>query len=143
MALDESLRRLDAAVEINRGNQRFVAVRDDRVLAPAAGLLLAAPENQELPEVQPLPHPRERRRRDQRRLQLRLLPLVVLRELAEEDRGDDEAENRIAEELHRLVVEHAAAGVLVHARAMGQRVLQHAAVLEAVADAPLERLELG
>ncbi len=51
-------------------------------------------------------------------------------------------EHGVAEELHRLVVEDAAAGVLVHARAVRQRVLEQAAILEAVADAPLERLEL-
>src|SRR6185503_17741649 len=85
---------------------------------------------------------RQRGGRDQRRLQLRLLPLVVLRELAEEHGRDDEAENGVAEELHRLVVEDAAAGVLVDARAVGQRMLEHAAVLEEVADPALERLEL-
>ena len=86
--------------------------------------------------------PRERRRRDERRLQLRLLPLVVLRELAEQHVGDDEAEHGVAEELHRLVVEHAAARVLVDARLVRQRVLEQAAVAEAVADPLLERLEL-
>ena len=136
-------RRLDPAVEVDGRDQRLVAVGDDRVLAAAAGLFLAAAEDEELAEVELLAEPRQRRRRDERRLQLRLLPFVVLRELAEEHRGDDEAEHRVAEELHRLVVEDAAAGVLVHARAVRQRVLEHAAVLEPVADAPLERLELG
>ncbi len=135
-------RRLDAAVEIDRRDQRLVAVGDERVLAAAAGLLLAAAEDQELAEVDLLAEPRQRRRRHDRRLQLRLLPFVVLRELPEQHVGDDEAEHRVAEELHRLVVEHAAAGVLVHARAVRQRVLEQAAIAEAVADAPLERLEL-
>ena len=67
----------------------------------------------------------------------------MLRELPEQHVGDDEAQHRVAEELHRLVVEDAAAGVLVHARPMRQRVLEQAAVAEAVADPLLERLELG
>ena len=68
--------------------------------------------------------------------------LVVLRELAEQHVGDDEAEHGVPEELHRLVVEDAAAGVLVHPRAVRQRVLEQPAILEAIADAPFERLEL-
>ena len=67
----------------------------------------------------------------------------MLRELAEQHVGDDEAEHGVPEELHRLVVEDAAAGVLVHARAVRQRVLEQPAILEAIADAAFERLELG
>ena len=67
----------------------------------------------------------------------------MLRELAKEHVGDDESEDRVAEELERLVVEDAAAGVLVHARAMRQRVLEQAVIAELVADDPLERLELS
>ena len=70
-------------------------------------------------------------------LDLRLLAFVVLRELAEQQVGDDEAEHRVAEELERLVVDDAAAGVLVRARPVRQRVLEQAAIAEAVADAPL------
>src|SRR5262245_55118125 len=51
LALDEALRRFDAAVKIDRGDERLVAVRDQRVLTAAAGLFLAAPENQKLSEV--------------------------------------------------------------------------------------------
>ena len=142
LPLDERPRRLDPAVEVDRGDQRLVAVGDERVLQASAGLLFPAAENQERAEVDLLPEARQRGRRDDRRLQLRLLPLVVLRELAEQHVGDDEAEHRVAEELHRLVVEDAAAGVLVHARAVRQRVLEQPAVLEAIADAALERLEL-
>ena len=67
----------------------------------------------------------------------------MLRELPEQHVGDREPEHRVAEKLHRLVVEDAAARVLVNARAVRQRVLEQAAILEAIADAPLERLELG
>ena len=70
-------------------------------------------------------------------------PSLCCGKLAEQQVGDDEAEHRVAEELQRLVVEDAAAGVLVHARAVRQRVLEQPAILEAIADAPLERLELG
>ena len=54
----------------------------------------------------------------------------------------DEAEQRVAEKLHRLVVDDAAADVLVGARGVGHRVLEQAAIAEAVADRLLQRLEL-
>ena len=60
---------------------------------------------------------------------------MVLGELAEQHVGDDEPEHRVAEELERLVVEDAAARVLVRARPVRQRVLEQPAVVEAVADA--------
>ena len=66
---------------------------------------------------------------------------MEVRELAEQHVGDDEAEHGIAEELERLVVEHAAARVLVRARLVRQRVLEEAAVAEAVVDPLLERFE--
>ena len=76
-----------------------------------------------------LAQPRQRRRRDDRRLQLGLLPFVVLRKLrGTACRRSTKPEHRVAEELHRLVVEDAAAGVLVHARAVRQRVLEQAAI---------------
>ena len=86
------------------------------------------PRIRKSPSSERFAQPRQRRRRDERRLELRLLPFVVLRELAEEHVGDDEAEHGVAEELHRLVVEHAAAGVLVDARPVRQRVLEQPAV---------------
>ena len=72
---DERARRLDAAVEIDRGDQRLARVGDQRLLPPAAGLLLAAAEQQILAEREPLAQPRERRRRDERRLDFRFLSL--------------------------------------------------------------------
>ena len=52
--------------------------------------------------------PRQRLRRHDRRLHLRLLPFVVAGVLVEQRVGDDEAEHRIAEEFQRLVVGDAA-----------------------------------
>ena len=52
LALDERLRLLNPAVDINRGDQRFVAVRQQRRLLPPAGLLLAPAEQQVIAEPQ-------------------------------------------------------------------------------------------
>ncbi len=66
----------------------------------------------------------------------------MLRELAKEHVRNHESEDGIAEKLHRLVVEDAAAGIFVHARTVRQGVFQQPAIPEPVADTALERLEL-
>ena len=142
LAGDEPARRLDAAVEIDCREQRLVAVGQQRLFPPPAGLLLAFAEQQMLADAQTLGLPRQRRRRHQRRLRLRLLAFVELGELVKEQIGDDESEQRVAQELHRLVVDDPAADVLVGARRVRHRVLEQPAVLEAVADRLLQRLEL-
>ena len=50
-AAQERRRRLEAAIEIDRGNQRLVGVGQQRLLEAAAGLLFAAPENQVFAEA--------------------------------------------------------------------------------------------
>ena len=115
LARDERANLLDPAVEIDRRDKGLVAVGEQRLFAPAAGLFLAAPEQQVIAEVQPLRLARERRGRHEHGLCFRLLPFVVLGELAKQHVRDDESEHRIAEEFERLVVDDAAAGVFVGA----------------------------
>jgi hypothetical protein len=87
----------------------------------------------------PLPSQRRQRRgRDQRRLGLGLLSLLELRELPIQQVRHDEAEDRVAEELQRLVVHHAAGRVLVRLGLVRQRVLEQTRVPEPVADPALE-----
>ena len=124
LPLDERPRRLDAAVEIDRGDKRLVAIGDQRELLPSAGFLFAAAQNQVVAEPQLVSQPAERGGRHERRFQLRLLAFVVLRELAKEQVGDHEPQHRVAEEFERLVVDDATAGVFVNARAMRQRVFE-------------------
>ena len=62
--------------------------------------------------------------------------------LAEQHLGHDQPQHRVAEELERLVVGDAAARILRGARLVRQRVLEQPAILEAVADALLQLLEL-
>ena len=133
-------RRLETAVEIERRDQRLAGIGEQRRLAAAAGLLLAAPEDQVIAEIETLGDAREAPGRDQRRLDLRLLPFVELRILAIERVRDHEPEHGVAEELERLVVDHAAGDVLVRARSMRQRVLEQPAIAEAIAE---PRLQLG
>ena len=128
-------RRLEAAVEVDRRDQRFAGVGQQRLLAAAAGLLLAAAEDHVVAEPELLGHLGERRGRHQVGLDLRLLSFGVRRERAEQRLGHDQAEHRVAEELERLVVGDAAARILVRLRLVRQRVLEQAAIAEAVADA--------
>ena len=65
-----------------------------------------------------------------------------MRKLAAEGVGDHEAEDRIAEELERLVVDDPAARIFVRFRLVRQGVLEHPAIAEPVADARFERDEL-
>src|SRR6185503_6848327 len=113
-----------------------------RLLEPAAGLFLAAPEQEVLAKLDLLGAARQRLGRHHRRLDLRLLPFVVVGILAEQHFGHDQPEYRVAEELERLVVGHAAARILRGARLVRQGVLEQAAIPETVADADLQLLEL-
>jgi hypothetical protein len=57
LALDERARRLNPAIEIDCGNQRFLAVRDERVLATPTRLLFSPAEDQEVAERNLLAQP--------------------------------------------------------------------------------------
>ena len=94
------------------------------------------------PSSQPLGQFRQRRRRDEHRLDLRLLPLGGLRERAAQRVGDHQAEHGVAEKLERLVVDDAAARILVRLRLVRERVLEQPAIAKAIAEARLERGKL-
>ena len=59
LAAQKCLGRLEPAVEIDRGDQRLVAVREQRLLEAAAGLLLTTPQNQVLAETKMFRVPRQ------------------------------------------------------------------------------------
>ena len=87
-------------------------------------------------------HLGEARGRDEVGFDLRLLPFRVGRKRAEQRVAHDQAQHRIAEELERFVVGHTAARILVRLGLVRQRVLEQAAIAEAVANPCLERVEL-
>src|SRR5262245_27192820 len=59
LAAQECVGRLEASVEIERRNQRFVAVGEQRLLETAARLLLATPQDEVLAETKALGMPRQ------------------------------------------------------------------------------------
>ena len=134
LAGDEGPHVFDTAIEINRRNERFVAVGEERLLLTAAGFFLAPAKQQMLAQAQTVGEPRERCRGHQRRLDLRLLAFVVFGKFSEQ-------QVRVAQEFERLVVADASADVLVRAGRVGHGVLEQSAVAEAIADGSLQRLE--
>ena len=107
-------RRVDAAVEVDRRDERLVAVGEQRLLAAAAGLLLAAAEQQ---VTRRAPSRSARRASDAVDTSAAFIfdfcPSSCCGNSRNSMSAIDEAEHRVAEELERLVVEDAAAGVLV------------------------------
>src|SRR4051812_7828105 len=89
LAQDERARLLDTPVQIDGRNQRLVAVGEQRQLAAATALLLAASQQQVIAERQPFSLATQRGGRDERRLDLRLLSLVEGWKLAEQHVCDD------------------------------------------------------
>ena len=59
---DEGACDVQAAVQVERGNQRLVPIRQQCVFSPAAGFLFAATEQQVILELEALGPPRQRGR---------------------------------------------------------------------------------
>ena len=116
--------RVEAAVEVDRAEQRLEGVGQDRGLVAAAGALLAAAEPDVAAEVELAAHLGQRAHVDHRGAQLGQLALGQVGVVAVERVGDDQAEHGVAEELQPLVGRQAA--VLVGVGAVGQRPLQQA-----------------
>src|SRR5687767_3195258 len=135
---DHLARRIDSAVEIDRGDHRFEEIREQRVLPASARLLFADAEEDDLPHPVMRGLLRQARRADQIRLHLREGSFVERRKMAEEQIADDEAEHRIAEEFEGFVVADLEILRLVRVGLVGQRAPQQIAARECVPDALLE-----
>ena len=118
---------VEAAVQVDRAEQRFERVGQDRFAAEAAGFQLARAEPQLLAELDLGSDDGERLATDQARAEARQLALVGGAELAEHQHGDDAVEHRVAEELQPLVVGTAGA-------TMGKRRFQQRRVTALVAE---------
>ncbi len=125
--LDHLRRGVEAAVQVDRAEQRFERVGQDRFAAEAAGFQLARAEPQLLAELDLGGDDRERLAAHQARAEARQLALVGGAELAEHQHGDHAVEHRVAEELQPFVVRAAGA-------AMGQRRFEQRRVAALVAE---------
>src|SRR5262249_31179385 len=132
-------RGVEPAVEVHRGDQRLERIGEDRLLcAPATGVL-ALPEQDARAESDLARDLRERTRVHDPGPHLGELPFGQVREASEHVVGDDDAEDRVAEELEALV--RLVTTVLRAPRTVRQRSPQQRPVAEAVRDAHLESVE--
>src|SRR5262249_43763267 len=105
---DEMTRGIDPAIEINRGDYRFEAVRENRVLLTAAGLLFPASKQDEPAEIDAFREPGERRGGHHSCFDFRFVALAVRGELMEQEIRNHESQDRVSKKLQRLVVDDAA-----------------------------------
>ena len=115
---------LDAAIEVDRGDQRLDGVREDVLLHALPGRVGAATEPQRRAE---LDGPRPRRERvgvHERRAHERQLALVGRRKAIDEQPAHAEAEHCVAEELEALIVGRTCATLLVREARMRERLLE-------------------
>ena len=112
-----------ARVEVIGADDRLQAVGQDGLLRPAAGVLLALADEDEVVHAQAAGDLREARLADDEALDPRQLPFRLVREGFVEVLGDDEAEHGVAEELQPLVVLPVLAR-LVGERAVGERLVE-------------------
>ncbi len=139
--MDELARRLEALVQVDRADHRLERVSQDREPLPAARLDLGVAHEDETTEPHRERPSREDRLRDEQRLRLGEVALVLLGVLAVEVFARHEPEDGIAEELETLV--RLARPLSRHAqvRPVGERELQEVGVAEGDAEVLLELLE--
>ena len=121
-------------VEVDRRDERLEAVGDQGELLRASRPRLAGAHPQEPSDAEVSPLPGESRRGNEVRLDLRERPLLQVRKEAENELSDDEAQNRVAQELEPLVVGRTDLAVLVAEGLVRERALEKRPVAELVAD---------
>ena len=134
--MHERARRLQAAVEEGRADQRLERVGQDRRAQGAAAARLALAEAERLGQAELERGAIEAVFADEVGANARQVALVGVAEAVEQQARDDQAEDGVAEEFEALVVVGAVA-------AMGERSFQERRVGEAVTDALLECVEAG
>ena len=132
----------DAAVQIDRRDDRLKGVGQDAGAVPAAGLLLALAEEHVRAEVQFPGEVAAGFLADRGGAELGELPLRHVAEVVEEGVRGDEAEDGVAEELEALVV-LVPRPLLVGIGGVGQRRVQEREVLEGVPEFLFQLVEGG
>jgi hypothetical protein len=118
-----------AGVEVQRTDHRLKGVAQERQALPAPHAVLAAAEQNGLPQAKLAREFRQLLCADQNRAQPCQLALVHFREAPVQPGGAQEIQRRVPEELEALVVlEHV--GVLIDIRAVDQGAPQQAGVAE-------------
>jgi hypothetical protein len=103
MRQDESLRGLKPTGEVDRTDDCLEAISKQGRLLPAAGVLLAASEQQRIAKTERASRYGQGRAGHDSGLYPSEIPLAHLGERREKIGGDDEAKDRVTEELQSLV----------------------------------------
>ncbi len=137
--LEHRASRLDAAVEIDGGDECFEGPGEEGWTIAPASARLAATQEQVLPEVQVSSPAGKRGLADEPGTQdgeiafTRGWPIFV------QSVSDDDAQNGVAEKLHTLVGRESFSGALVHVGRVDERGVQQVEILEGVAQRALKR----
>ena len=102
-AAHELHRSVDAAVKIERGNDRLVDIFERGVKASLARARLGGAEHDDVGKTELRSHIRKARARDERHLDAGEPALVDFMKAVERDRRDDGAHDGVAQELQALV----------------------------------------
>ena len=132
--VNQALRRLIAAVQIDRGQDGLHGVGVDAGPAAATAVFLAMAQHQIAAQVQPGRHRRQTALADQLRPHPREVALGMVGTGPVEILGHDEAQDRVAQEFQPLVAAQVFLPVFVGIGTMPHRVFQQALVPEGVAE---------
>ena len=133
---DEFARRLHAAVQIDRRDQRLQHVRQHRRRHRRVRRHSFA-QHEELAQAQRLADLRARLPADDDRLELRQVAFQLIGKLLEQLLADDQAQDRVAEKLQPLVRRQPVVG----ARGVGQRRVEQLRIAEPIAEPLLAALQ--
>src|SRR5277367_805645 len=95
---------IDAAIEVDRRNESFHGIGQQRLLLPSATHLLAAAQEEEFAQLQGICHLEQMRRADQVGLELRQAAFRRARVKSDQLFADDKAQDGVAQKLELLVV---------------------------------------
>ena len=125
------LRRREAAIHVDRAQDRLARIGEDHGLLPSAGARLARRHDKLLPKLKRVRDIRAAALADERVIMPGEFNLAGLRKLHVKQGGDRKAQDAVAQEFQPLIVMPAMAG----ARAgMGERLGQQALVRECIAE---------
>src|SRR6266576_3004774 len=138
-ALDQLARSTEPEIEVDGAEGGFQSVREDARFVPAAGLLLALPQEDDRAQIQVACDVGERRHVHDRRAELGEIALGHPRVHPVREIGHDQAEHRITEELEPFVRDREI--VLEGERTMGDGRLTELRVAERDAERAIECFE--
>src|SRR5439155_6849431 len=135
-------RRLEPAVQVDRADDSFQRVRQDRGAVPASRLVLRLAQEDEVSESHHGRCPRQDDAADQQRFPLVQLAFAELGKFVVEEFVHGEADDRVAQKFHALVRVPAPPGARVEIRAVGHGDAGQRRILERILEKTFETFEI-